>query len=90
MEKLYLHPKIHKRLSNVPEITVISNCGTPVEKVSEFLGNQLQLMMRKELPCMKDAHDFINNIRRMNTIPEGYKEIIFFLLQGFPDQYCLF
>ena len=35
--KLYLLPKIHKRLSNVPGRPVISNCGTPTEKASEFL-----------------------------------------------------
>ena len=35
--KLYLLPKIHKRLENVPGRSVISNCGTPTEKVSEFL-----------------------------------------------------
>ena len=53
---------MHKRLSYVPERSVISNCGTPAEKVSEFLDNQLQLIMRKDLSCMKDADDFINNI----------------------------
>ena len=31
--KLYLLPKIHKRLFNVPGRPVISNCGTPTEKV---------------------------------------------------------
>ena len=31
--KLYLLPKIHKRLENVPVRPVISNCGTPTEKV---------------------------------------------------------
>ena len=35
--KLYLIPKIHKRLYDVPGKPVISNCGTPTEKVSEFL-----------------------------------------------------
>ena len=35
--KLYLLPKIHKRLYDVPGKPVISNCGTPTEKVSEFL-----------------------------------------------------
>ena len=34
--KLYLLPKIHKRLENVPGRPVISNCGTPTEKVPEF------------------------------------------------------
>ena len=35
--KLYVLPKIHKRLSNLPGRTVISNCGTPTEKASGFL-----------------------------------------------------
>ena len=35
--KLYLLPKIHKRLSNVPRRPVLSNCGTSTERVSEFL-----------------------------------------------------
>ena len=34
--KMYLLPKIHKRLENVPGRPVISNCGTPTEKASEF------------------------------------------------------
>ena len=33
---MYLLPKIHNRLKNVPGHPVISNCGTPTEKVSEF------------------------------------------------------
>ena len=40
--KMYLLPKIHKRLSNVPGRPVIWNCGTPTEKVSEFLDFQLK------------------------------------------------
>ena len=35
--KLYLLPKIHRRLENLPGRTVISNCGTPTEKILEFL-----------------------------------------------------
>ena len=34
---LYFPPKIHKRLCNVLGLPVISNCGIPTEKVSEFL-----------------------------------------------------
>ena len=30
--KLYLLPKIHKRLTNIAGEAVISNCGTPNEK----------------------------------------------------------
>ena len=34
--KLYLLPKIHKRLSEVPGRPVISNCGTPTERFLSF------------------------------------------------------
>ena len=34
--KMYLLPKIHKRLYDVPGRPVISNCGTTTEKASEF------------------------------------------------------
>ena len=35
--KLYLLPKIHKRLFHVPGRLAISSCGTPTEKVSGHL-----------------------------------------------------
>ena len=47
LEKLHLLPKIHKRLENVPGRPVISNCGTPTEKVSEFLDYHLKPVMQK-------------------------------------------
>ena len=40
-----LLPKIHKRLFNVPGGPVISNCGTPTEKCSEFLNYHLKPVM---------------------------------------------
>ena len=40
--KMYLLPKIHKRLECVPGRPVISNCVTPTEKVSEFLDYHLK------------------------------------------------
>ena len=40
--KLYLLPKIHKRLHGVPGRPVISTCGSPTEKISEFLDTQLK------------------------------------------------
>ena len=47
LSKLYLLPKIHKRLSEVPGRPVISNCGTLTEKVSELLDSELKLVMRE-------------------------------------------
>ena len=34
--KMYLLPKIHKRLESVPGRPVISNCGTPTKKFLNF------------------------------------------------------
>ena len=44
--KIYLLPKIHKRLNDVPGLPVISNCGTPTEKLSEVLDHHLQPIMK--------------------------------------------
>ena len=68
--KLYLLPKIHKRLS-VPGRPVISNCGTPTEKTSEFLDYHLKPIMQKGKSYIKDSGDFINKIKSIENIPEG-------------------
>ena len=44
--KMYLLPKIHKRLESVPGRPVNSNYGTPTEKVSEFLDYHQSLLNR--------------------------------------------
>ena len=56
--KLYLLPKIHKRLESVPGRPVISNCGTSTEKVSEFLDSQLKPVMQSSWSYIKDSGDF--------------------------------
>ena len=71
LEKLYFLHKIHKRLSNVPGRPVITNCQTPTVKVTEFLDNHLQPIMRKVLPYVKDLSDFINTIPIMGSIPDN-------------------
>ena len=69
--KLYLLPKIHKRIFNVPGTPVISSCGTPTEKVSQFLDSQLQTIMRKVAFYIKDSGDFICKIKRIGSVPEN-------------------
>ena len=54
---LYLLPKIQKRLYDVPGRTVISNCGTPTEKVSEFLDHHLKPIMQEGWSYIKDTED---------------------------------
>ena len=69
--KLYLLPKIHKRLHNVPGRPVISNCGTPTEKASEFLDYHLKPIMQKGRSYIKNSGDFINKIKSLQNIPGG-------------------
>ena len=44
--KMYLLPKIHKRLHHVLVRHVISNCGTPTENHPEFMDHHLQPTMK--------------------------------------------
>ena len=56
--KLYMLPKIHKRLFNVPGRPVISNCRMTTEKVSEFLDH-------------KKLQHFLEKTKTTGTIPEN-------------------
>ena len=67
--KLYLLPKINKPLENVPGRPVISNCGTPLQKVSKFLDSQLKPVMQSSLLYIKDSGDFIKKIKNIGAIP---------------------
>ena len=69
--KLYFLPKIHKRLHNVPGRPVISNCGTPTEKCSEFLDYHLKPLMQKGWSYIKDSGDFIKKTQNLGSIPEN-------------------
>ena len=69
--KLYFLPKIHKRLHNVPGRPVISNCGTPTEKCSEFLDYHLKPLMQMGWSYIKDSGDFIKKTRNPGSIPEN-------------------
>ena len=69
--KLYILPKIHKRLHNVPERLVISNCGSPTEKYSEFLDHHLKPIMQKCWSYIKDSGDFINKTKNLSIIPDN-------------------
>ena len=63
--KLYLLPKVHKRLENVPARPVILNCGTPTEKVSEFLDFHLKSVMQNRASYVRDSNDFKNKIKNI-------------------------
>ena len=50
---------------------VISNCGTPTEKCSEFLDYHLKPLMQRGWSYIKDSGDFIKNTRNSGSIPEN-------------------
>ena len=56
---------------NIPGRPVISNCGTPSEKVSEFLVSHFQPIMKKGFSYVKDSGDFISKIKRLDCLPEN-------------------
>ena len=71
LRKLYLLPKIHKGLSKVPGRLVISNCGTPTEKVSEFLDHHLQPIMKQGASYNGDTGDFLAKLKAAGEVPQG-------------------
>ena len=68
---MYLLPKIHQRLVNVPGCPVISNCGTPTEKASEFLDHHLQPIMRPGLSYFKDTNGFFSKLKNLKKVPDN-------------------
>ena len=69
--KFYLLPKIHKSLSKVPGRPVISNCGMPTEKISEYLDHHLQPLMKQGESYIKNSGDFLEKLKRVGEIPKG-------------------
>ena len=64
--KFYLLPKIHKRLNNAPRRPVISNCGAPTKKASEFLDVHLKGVMQNGASYIKDSNNFINKVKNID------------------------
>ena len=69
--KLYLLPKIHKRLKNVPGRSVIFNCGTRTEKTSEFLDHHLKPVRQSGWSYIKGSGDFLKKTKNVGNIPEN-------------------
>ena len=50
---------------------MISNCGIPTEKASEFLDSHLKTIMQESWSSIKHSADFINKISQIGDIPEN-------------------
>ena len=68
---LYILFKIHKRLFTLPGHPVISNCGTPTEKASEFLDHHLKPVIQSSQSYIKDSGDFLRKIKQIGNLPEN-------------------
>ena len=69
--KLYLLPKINKSIKNVSGRPVISNCGTPTDKVSEFLDHDFKPVVQGGKSYMKDSGHFLENMKTLRCIPDN-------------------
>ena len=69
--KMYLLPKIHKRLFDVPGRPAISNCGIPIEKASEFLDHHLQPVMKGGRSYVKDTQVFLEKLKHLGKVPSN-------------------
>ena len=69
--KLCFLPKIDNKLFNVPERPVISNCGTPTGKGSEFLDHDLKPVMQSSWSYIKGSGDFLRKIKQIGNLPEN-------------------
>ena len=71
LNRIYLLPKIHKRLNNVPGRPVISNCGYYLENIFAFLDFHLQLLAQAVKSYIKDTDDFLNKLRSLPKLPSN-------------------
>ena len=66
--KLYLLPKIRKGLCKVPRQPAISNCGTPTEKVLEFLNHHLQPIIKQGESYIRDTGNFLEKLKTAGKV----------------------
>ena len=68
--RFYLLSKMHKQLIDVPGWPVISNCGYYTGNISSFWDFHLQPFAREVKPYIKDANDFLKNLRSLPNLPD--------------------
>ena len=66
LEKFCIFRKKHKRLENVSGRSIISNCGAPTEKASEFIDFHLKSIMHNGTSYIRDSNDFKSKIKNID------------------------
>ena len=59
-------------MSEVPGRPVISNCGAPTEKVSEFLDFNLKSIMQEGASYIRDTTDFPDKIKNLHVLKDNF------------------
>ena len=70
-QNIYLLYKTHKRLFDVPGRTVIANCGTYTEKVSECLDYHLLNVIKRSKSYIKDIQDYLEKSKDLGKVPSN-------------------
>ena len=68
IRQIDLQPKIHKRTSNVPGQTVVSNDGTATKNVSAFLDFHLKTIVPTVPHNLEDTRDFLSRLNELCEI----------------------
>ena len=69
--RFYLLPKMHKGLSDVVDRSVISNCGTATEHVSEYLDFHLNLLVSWTRSFIKETSHFLSLLGKLGEVPDN-------------------
>ena len=67
--RFILLPKIQKR--GCPGRPVISGCGTPTEKISAFVDQEVRPLVPKIKSYIKDTNDFLKKLSQIGELPDG-------------------
>ena len=82
--RFYRLPKIHKRMTNVPDRPVISNNGTSTENRSSYLDYHLKSLIPHVLHILGDTRDFRNRIQDLLDLPESSILVSFDVVGSYP------
>ena len=66
---IYLLSKIYKQLEYAPIHPAISNCGTPTEKISEFLDHRVIPTTQSVKSYIKDTSNFLRTLNELGKLP---------------------
>ena len=69
LRRSYLLPKVHKQ--GCPGRPVISGCGTPTEKISAFVDQNVRPLVPEINSYIKDTNDILRKFGQVGEQPEG-------------------